>query len=73
MESEINKAIREKFEELGFDTGRLYGEYTLVGHFAKLFYEKRAEHYQSMASRINSRGFIGLLMGEYELKRKEVE
>lgn len=39
MESETNKAIREKLEELGIDTQKLHGEYTAVGHFSLLFSE----------------------------------
>jgi hypothetical protein len=71
MESETNKIIREKLEELGLDTNKLYGDFTLVGHISKLFYGNlRREHYQRMASMVNSHGFIGYLMGEYELKDK---
>jgi hypothetical protein len=67
MEPEINQAIREKLEELGIDTKKVYGEYTLVGHLVGVFYEHRKEHYERMASMVNSHGFIGYLMGEYRL------
>lgn len=71
MESNTNRLIREKLKELGLDTQKIYGDYTLVGHLSKLFYgEIRREHFQMMASRINSHGFIGYLMGEYELREK---
>lgn len=68
MESEINKAIREKLEELGLDTKKVYGEYTLGGHLSGLFWDFREEHYLRMASIINSNGFIEFLMGRKEYK-----
>ena len=70
MESETNRAIREKLESLNLDTEKVYDNYTLVGHISKLFYELRLEHYQRMASMINSHGFMELLMGRKEYRDK---
>lgn len=70
MESETNKAIREKLEELGIDPYKIHGEFAIIGHLSKLFYDLRQEHYERMASIINSYGFIQFLMGEKEYKDK---
>lgn len=71
MESETNKKIREKLEELGINPYEMHGDYAIIGHLSLLFYKLRIEHYKRMAAVIDSHGFMEFLMGRKEYKDKE--